>query len=104
MIWQAWATLVLIGTVWSYVAFAQKRATPWSSIATFGFYAVAAFGALGLETQYTSEPSTEVAVAIACAIPAMVGLIVTAAAVTGQYGTPDDDDTPGGGALRRTLE
>lgn len=103
MIWQAWVTLVLIGTGWSYVAFVEKRASTWAGLATFGFYAVAAIGALDLQTQFATDGELEIGAAILCTVAAMAGLIVFVASVAGQYGT-DDDTSPGAGEVRRHME
>jgi hypothetical protein len=95
MIWQAWAVLVLVGAGTSYLAFVAKRAAVYTSLTTFGVSAVTGFGALGLETKWTT--SGEPGVAILLWTNAVVAAIVFVAAISGQYGDPDDEDTPTGG-------
>lgn len=95
MIWQAWTLLVLAGLGSAYLAFVAKRAPAYTSLATTGTFAVAAIGALELETQFTT--STEMGIAILAAMQSLLGVVVFIAALTGQYGEPDEEDTPTGG-------
>lgn len=103
MIWQAWVTVVLIGSGAAYIAFVRKKAAVATGLLTFACFAVAAFGALGLEVPQSASDayvSTETAVAILCGMVALGGAIVFAAAVTGQYGVPDEFGAPGAGVVR----
>lgn len=95
MIWQAWAILVLAGLGSAYLAFVEKRAPVYTSLASTGIFAVAAIGSLEIETQFTT--SMELGIAILCALQSLLGTLVFIAALTGQYGEPDDEDTPTGG-------
>lgn len=95
MIWQAWAILVLAGLGSAYLAFVEKRAAVYTSLASAGIFFVAAFGSLEIETQFTT--SMELGIAALCALQALVSVVVFIAAATGQYGEPDDEDTPTGG-------
>jgi len=113
MLLLVWLVLVLVGSGAGYFAFIEKRATPLSSLVAFGFYTVASFGAVNLETVAGTDANSAVvyttnsaAAAILCGTLAVVAAIVTMAAVTGQYGDErdqDPEDSPGGTSLTREL-
>lgn len=102
MIWQVWALLVLGGSGWAYVALIQKRAAPFASLAMTGHFAVAAYGAVAIETQFTT--TGEPGAAILCGLFAVLGVVVFVAAVTGQYGDDDSMTTPDAGELEQYME
>jgi len=100
MIWQAWAILVLVGSGAAYLAFVPKRAPIFTSLATVGAFAVAALGSLDLVVVGDgSAPyhAAEQGIAILLGLTAVVGGIVFLAALTGQYGDPDQEDDPTAG-------
>jgi hypothetical protein len=107
MIWQVWALLVLIGAGSAYIAFVEKRAAIFTSLVTILAFGAATFGAFGIEVPHGGSTSpfvaTETAAAVVCATIALMATIVLAAAVTGQYGSPDAEDAPGAGAVTRRI-
>jgi hypothetical protein len=106
VIWQVWVTIVLLGSGAAYTAFVPKRAATFSSLVAFGCFAVASFGALGIEVPKSATDAyvaTETGAAVLCAMIALVAAIVFMAAVTGQYGSPDRDDIPDAGAVSRNA-
>jgi len=94
MIWQVWSILVLAGLGSAYLAFVAKRAPVYTSLMTVGIMTVAALGSLQVETQFTT--SAEYGVSILFGLNGVLAMIVFVAAITGQYGDPDPEDTPTG--------
>lgn len=101
MIWQVWAILVFIGVGSAYLAFVPKRSPVVTSLAAIGSFSVAALGARDLTVVRDSvDPysTTEAGAAVLLALGAAISTVVLLAALTGQYGDQDPEESPTGGA------
>lgn len=90
-----YAVAVLAALGGSYIAFVRKEASVYSSLWVVGWSGVLAFGSLdlvrlsnGTAFTYTSETT-----AILWGMNTLVGIIVFAASVTGQYSSDSGDDS-----------
>jgi hypothetical protein len=93
MIWQAWAVLVLVGAGAAYLAFVEKRAAVFTSLATVGIFAVLALGSLSIETKWTT--SSEPGITVLFVLTASLGAIVFPVALTKSGPYAEDDDADG---------